>query len=135
MNNAYQQHNKNYLQVELQDKVSTASPHELINMLFQGAKMEMKSAIIAMKHQKVDLQVKHISKAYDIVEGLRTSVEVDKGGTISSNLIKVYEFVLHTLIKANLEDSSQKLEECYKQINELADAWSAIKPANEAQIT
>lgn len=130
MNNPYQKYNKSFQQVELQDKTSRASPHELINMLYQGAKMEIRSAIIKMEHNQIADRCAHISKAIKIVGGLKSSINSKAGGELSTNLTNIYDYVLQTLLEANIEDSSQKLEECYQQISEIASAWNQIKPVS-----
>lgn len=128
MNNPYAQQNQNYKKLELEDQVNAASPHELINILFKGAKSEIKSAMIAMQHKNVAKQAQHISKADKIVAGLKSSVNVEAGGALSENLIKVYDFVSQLLLEANMNDDAKKLELSYQQLNELAQAWEQIAP-------
>lgn len=135
MNNPYQQQNNNYQQVELQDKVTSASPHELINMLFKGAKIEIKSAIIKMQHNKLAEQGQHISKAIKIISGLKGSINSEAGSKLSDNLTQIYDYIMRTLLEANLEDDPKKLEHCYNQLNEVASAWEQIKPDTKSPVT
>ena len=51
MNNPYQQVAQDYHKTEFQDQVHNASPHKLINMLFDGAKKNIDLA----KNQKKSL--------------------------------------------------------------------------------
>lgn len=131
MNTSYEQHIKNNQQVELYDKVNSASPHELIHMLFQGAKTEIKSAIIKIQHNNIPQKGLHISKAIRIVLGLKDAVNTEADKELAKNLIHTYDNVSAMLFDANLHNDIKKLERCYFHINELSEAWSQIKPQVE----
>jgi len=131
--NAYQQAISQYKNIELESKVLNASPHELISLLFQGAKSHINSALTCLVHKQTASRCHHIGKAISIVSGLRSSLDMDDGKEIADNLDKLYEYIQHILLMANLKCSDKLLQEAYNLLSEIAMAWEAIKEHDGSQ--
>ena len=62
----------------------------------------------------------------NIVTGLAEALDMEKGGEISINLSKLYEFVNMRLLNANLNNDPAMLDEALRVLHELREAWEGI---------
>lgn len=129
--NAYQQAINQYKNIELESKVQTASPHELISLLLQGAKSHIKSAQTCLKHKQTANKGHHIGKAISILGGLRASLDKEKAQQLSDKLDGLYEYIQHVLLKANIDNDNHLLQESHDLIDHIYTGWDAIKTKPE----
>lgn len=67
-----------YAQVGVETAVQTASPHELIALLFEAGRSAIRMARLAMEQGQVDVRGTTISKSIDIISnGLQVSLDLD----------------------------------------------------------
>lgn len=127
---------KAYAQVAVETGVTTASPHKLIVMLFDGALAAVTNASAQMKAGDISGKGKSISKAISIIDnGLRESLDKSAGGSIAANLDSLYEYMSNRLLLANLRNQSELLDEVHGLLKDLKESWEAIgdTPAQPAQ--
>jgi flagellar protein FliS len=116
-----------YINVGVETGVSSASPHKLVVMLFDGALMAVTNATQLMKTGNIAGKGKSISKAISIIDsGLRASLDKTVGGAIAVNLDALYAYMSNRLLTANLNNDSAILEEVHGLLMELKTAWDAI---------
>ena len=73
-----------YAKIELETGVLAASPHKLITMLFDGAKVAIDKAILHTQNKEIAAKGRAISHAISILnDGLRASLNKDVGGDIA----------------------------------------------------
>lgn len=123
-----QQAAEKYNSVELRSRIEKASPHELINLLYQEARKHMNMAKHSMQRQEIQKKGDHIGMAISILEELRASLDHEQGGEIATNLEKLYAHVQVNLLKANMQNSIDLLNESNRIIGELNETWQAIAP-------
>ena len=128
---------KAYAKVGVETGVSAASPHRLIVMLFEGAMVAVSTALQYMKTGNIPGKGQSISKAIMIIDGgLRASLDKKEGGEIAMNLDSLYEYMSNRLLVANLKNQPEILEEVYRLLKDLSEAWDGIgdaKPAPAAE--
>jgi flagellar protein FliS len=61
-----------------------------------------------------------------IVNGLRSSLDLESGGAIAANLDSLYEYVLRRLIDASAQNDAQPLIEVTDLLLEVKSAWDAM---------
>lgn len=115
-----------YKQVGVQAAVGNADPHTLIQMLIDGAIQRLNTAKLHMKQNNVPLKGESISKAISIIDGLRTSLDMEKGGEIAKNLEALYDYMQRQLLVANLEDKIENIDEVLSLMNEIRAGWATI---------
>lgn len=125
----YQQQNK-YLEAQ----VKTASPIQLVCMLYDGAIKFANLALTGIKEKNIEKKTVNIIKTEKIINELRISLNFEKGGEIASNLDKLYDFMYTYLMEANSSDDVPKLEHVIKLLNMLRESWYSIanKPSSAA---
>lgn len=116
-----------YATVGMETGVAAANPHQLIVMLFDGAKMAIANAMQHMKSGETEAKGRAISQAIAIIDsGLRASLDKTAGGAIALSLDSLYEYMSSRLLMANLQNDPVILEEVGSLIGQLRDAWEAI---------
>tara|TARA_R100001143_G_C3343753_1_gene125640 strand:+ start:562 stop:909 length:348 start_codon:yes stop_codon:yes gene_type:complete len=107
----------------------SASPHQLICMLFDGAGTAIRAAALHMRDGQVAEKGKAISKALDIVNnGLLAALDRDKGGELADRMASLYDYIARLLLTANLRNDVASLEEAGRLLADLGEAWREIKP-------
>ena len=115
-----------YDNVRKHASVESASPHKLVEMLFDGALERIAQAKGAMEFDQVEMKGKKINSAISIVGGLRESLNQDEGGDIAENLDALYLYVQSTLTRAHIENSQEKLDEAATILGDIRSAWVEI---------
>ena len=122
-----------YKTIAVEANVSTADPHTLILLLFEGAEVAIHQAKGRMQENDIPAKGMAISRAIEIVaNGLRASLDPKAGGEIAQQLDALYDYVVHRLLWANLKNDSAALDECLHLLGEIHSAWKQI--SHEKQI-
>jgi flagellar secretion chaperone FliS len=123
-----------YRQVGAHSGVESASPHQLIQMLFDGLFQSLNAARGAMERGDVEEKGRHISKAVRILqEGLVMGLDLEKGGELAANLKLLYDYSVAQLTKANARGEVALVEDVIKVLQPVAQGWKEIGPnANQA---
>jgi flagellar protein FliS len=119
-----------YLQVqtlELKTQIETASPHGLIDLLLQGARSNIAKAQGNVQRKQIKEKGEHIGKALGIIEGLKTSLNPEKGGEIAINLKQLYEHIQENLLQANRNNDEALLAHSNVLLAEIHEAWQGIR--------
>ena len=104
--------------------VMTASPVDLIVMLYDALK---KNIILGRRAiEKKDLQASHnhLMKAQDIVSELIKSLDMNY--EISDELLSIYSFALRSLAEANMHKDAGPLTPIINMVDDLRGAWSEV---------
>lgn len=116
-----------YAKVGLETGVTSASPHKLIVMLYDGALAAIMTGITQMKAGNVQEKGNAISKAIRIIDdGLKASLDKQVGGEIATNLDALYDYMSRRLLEANLKNDPAILEEVRGLLADLRDTWNQI---------
>ncbi|MBV5329159.1 MAG: flagellar export chaperone FliS [Chlorobium sp.] len=117
-----------------QNQVLSASPEQILLMLFDGAIRFTRQAIIALEEDNSAGFYHGISKAMAIVTELSNSLDHAVGGEIAENLDALYHFMTQELIQANLHKDMAKLRVVEGLLVDLRSTWGeAIKINKQEQ--
>lgn len=120
-----------YARVGVETSVMSASPHQLIVMLFDGAKSAIGMARFHMAAGETEAKGRAISKAIGIVDnGLKAALDAtaagEAGAELVGNLSALYDYVVRRLFQANLHNDVQALDEAGQLLENIASAWREI---------
>ncbi len=106
----------------LGDAVSTASPQQLLVMLYDRLALDLeraRTALAARDHAAANEQLQH---AQTIVLELLSSLQVDawEGGP---RLAALYRWLHAELVTANLRKDANRVASCLQVVEPLRDAW------------
>ncbi len=106
----------------LADKVTTASPAELIGMLYDAGLVAMQAAQAAIGARSVGDAHRHLIRAQDIVVELRCSLDLSVG-ELAGNLDSLCDFLGRRLVEANLRKDAAVVADCIRVFAPLRDGW------------
>lgn len=106
-----------------QMSITTASPTQILIMLYEGAIQNVKKAIIAIEQKNLADKGKYIGKAHDIINELTVSLNHEVGGQVAKDLERLYNFMVGQLLKANVENTHEPLLAVQKNLETLLDGW------------
>mgnify|MGYP006344410553 FL=1 len=118
-----------YRQVGAHSRVENASPHALIQMLFEGLFQSLNAARGAMERGEIEEKGRHLGKAVRILqEGLAAGLDLDKGGELAGNLKLLYDYSVKQLTHANVHNDVGLVEEVIGVLQPVAQGWKEIGP-------
>jgi len=112
-----------------QSSVLTATPGQLVVMLYDGARRFLFQASSAMREGEVTVAHQRLRRAEDILSELLATLDHERGGDIASHLQGIYVFCLAELNKARVERDADKIDWVHRQLSELREAWAQIAGA------
>jgi flagellar secretion chaperone FliS len=115
-----------YQTVAAHGGVAASDPHRLILMLMDGALERIASAKGAMENGAPESKSRLLHRAVAIVDELRASLNMDAGGEIAQNMADLYEYSGRQLMRANLENKVDLLDEVSHLLREIRSAWIQI---------
>ena len=118
-----------YKDVQADTGVTGASPHRLVEMLFEEFIASCNRARGAIHSRNVADKGRAIGRAVRIVEeGLRAGLNLKDGGDLARTLQDLYGYVALRLTHANLHNDEAAVAECIALVQPIYDAWRAIAP-------
>lgn len=121
---------KIYQRVGVDSSVASASPHQLILMLYDGAIDAVRVGRSHMQERRIAEKGQSLGKAISIVQdGLKASIDANAGGDLATRLHSLYDYILMRLLQANLRNDVKALDEVMHLLGDLRGAWAAIANA------
>jgi flagellar protein FliS len=116
---------QNYLQSGyVAERVLSASPLELIRMLYEGALSAVDLAIEMFHNNDVMARGRAITKAVDIVGELRAALR--EGTEFTVTLGELYGYMQNRLLEAHARKSEDHLLEVSRLLKCLYDGWLGV---------
>jgi len=106
-----------------QNQISTASPEQILLMLYDGAIRFTRRAISGVEENKPELRRSGVSKTMAIISEFSNSLNHEIGGEIAEDLDALYDFMIRELTSANLHNDIKKLKVVEKLLLELRQTW------------
>lgn len=119
----------NLKQEYLKQSVLTASPAELIVMLFDGCIKQLRLAEISLTDNK-DLGAtnQHLVHAQEIISELINCL--DMSIDLSSKLLEIYDFLLRTIRQMNISKDLSQLPDVLSILTSMRDTWQTISKSS-----
>lgn len=105
--------------------VMTASPIELVVMLYDGCLRQLRTAKMSILNDNYQDANKALQKAQDIVTELSSSLDCRLG--ISQQLMRIYDYVSWKMREINASKDAGEIDEIAGLMSELRDSWIMIK--------
>jgi flagellar protein FliS len=122
-----------YRSVGVESIVDSATPHQMVLMLFNGARAAVVAAKLHLQRQEIAAKCEAISKVIAIIDGgLKASLDLNVGGELAQNLSDLYAYMTQRLLHANLNNDGGALDEVAQLLAHLGEAWEtmAAKPVS-----
>jgi flagellar secretion chaperone FliS len=118
---------KQYRQLGIESEISNASPHRLIQLLFEGALARLAAAQGAIERGDIAVKGELLGKAISIVGGLRSSLDMS-AGELSERLDQLYEYINLKLLEASAQNDAEKVNEAIQLLKTVKSGWDEIAP-------
>lgn len=118
-----------YGKVAAESEVAYASPHRLVQMLMEGALDKVATAKGCIERNDLAGKSRQITWAMSIVNGLRSSLDMETGGEIAVNLDDLYGYMTRRMIDASAQNDAAALDEVIDLMLEIKGAWDAMPEA------
>lgn len=107
--------------------VQSASPHQLIVLLFDGLLQSIHHASGALQRQDRAVFGQQVGRAVRILdEGLKGALNLEQGGEVAANLRALYDYCVRRMTQANLHHDGEALAEVARLIAPVAESWKQI---------
>lgn len=110
----------------VESEVNFASPHRIIQMLMEGALSKIATAKGCIARNDIAEKSRQITWGMNIIQGLRTSLDAQKGGEVAANLDSLYEYMGRRLLEANVSNDVAILDEVSSLLMEVKTGWDNI---------
>ncbi len=121
----YQSGVNQYKQVNAQS-MQTAAPQEVVRLLLGGAIDKLASAKGAIERGEFLQKQQNIRGARQIIDALKSALNMDEGGDVSQNLDDLYDYMARCLFDANKSDNTALLDEVCTLLAELKSGWDEV---------
>ena len=124
-----------YQTVEKQALGEADDPHFVVLMMLDALLKSMalfQENISAKQGRGQELKSDSFARALTIIYALQTSLDFEKGGEISENLFKLYEFSRQQLLSDMRVGEATGTSDAIDVLTEIRDAWSQIGPKSVA---
>jgi flagellar protein FliS len=111
----------------LEERILSADPVELIQMLYQAALTAVADARRHLAERQILPRARSISKACNVLVELNTSLDFECGDQIAVRLSQLYGYMHRQLVEANLRQSDEPLAEVSGLLATLMEGWAGVK--------
>jgi len=116
-----------YQRVNTQTSITDADPHRLIQLLYNGAIERINMAKARMQAKDYAGKGQLIGKAIEIIGGLRSFLDFEKGGQLAAQLEALYDYMERALLEASMRNDVEKLDEVLGLLRSVKEGWDGIR--------
>ncbi len=110
----------------LEAKVTSASPVELVGILYGAALDSVREARRHLASGDCAARGREISRAVEILVELSTTLDRETGGSLAGDLAELYDYLQRRLLDAHLRQEGGALAEVEQLLATLSGAWEAV---------
>ena len=115
-----------YQDIDLHTQIEGASAHELVDLLYKGALTKLARAKGFMQQDNGVEKGQELGKVVLILTELLDTINRSEQNPIAENLDSLYTYIREIVLAANLENSTEKLDEARNLLNHLRESWMLI---------
>lgn len=116
-----------YRQINAAAMVEDASPHRLIQLMFEGLMVRLGTARGQILRRDMPGKAQSLGGAVAIIGGLQQCLDQERGGELARNLDSLYDYVQQRLFRATVDNDVAVLDEVVELLSGIKSAWDAIK--------
>ena len=109
-----------------ENSIMTASPEQLVVMLYDGAGRFLRQAEGSMIDGSWLQASEKLSRAEAIIDELLATLDMD-AGEVADRLQSIYVFCKTRLIEARIERDAVRVDQVARLLSELREAWSQVR--------
>ena len=115
-----------YQNVDLASRVESASPHGLVLILFDELMKSLEAMAAACSRNDWTQRGIAQARALNMLNGLESSLDFDKGGEIAQSLASIYREARRLVIAGARDNDAEQILRARTMVGEIASAWQSI---------
>jgi len=115
-----------YEQVGYEATVDFADQHALVALLFRALMQALADSERHMLGAELAAKAQTVTKAHDILSGLRSTLDFERGGYLALDLDAIYGYCARLLLKAHAANDPSGLREARRLLGSLESAWQQV---------
>jgi len=116
-----------------QNLINTATPEQILLMLYDGAIRFTRQAMMAGEKGNQPEKLGRISKAMAIIVEFSNTLDHEVGGQIAADLDGLYQFMIRELNAARKDETGEKLKTVERLLVDLRETWGQAVDINRGQ--
>jgi flagellar secretion chaperone FliS len=112
-----------------QQSILTATPGQLVVMLYDGCLRFLNQAAYAMRGGDVAEYNARLARAEAIIDELHATLDMEQGGVVASRLQGIYVFCSRQLLEARMNREPEMIDKVAELLSELREAWAQVAAA------
>jgi flagellar protein FliS len=116
--------------------VNTATPGQLVLMLFDGALRFLSTAQHGFQVEGIGARNEQIHnnliKTQRILRELQCSLDLKAGGEFATRMYALYDYMVEQLTRANLKKEQPPIHTVERLLGEIRDAWAQMLQQSQA---
>lgn len=122
-----------YTNQYLANTVLSASPEQLMLLLYDGAGRFLAQAIQAIEDGQIEKRTHGINKASAIVTEFAATLDRSQAPALADDLTALYGYMLRRMMQANLKNDAEPLVEVKGLLADLRATWAQAIEINRAE--
>lgn len=123
-----------YVNQYLTNTVQSASPEQLMLMLYDGAIRFVSLAIQAIDNGLIDKRAYYINKTSAIVSEFAATLDHSMNPKLAEDLDALYSYMLNRMMEANLKNDTAPLVEVKQMLSDLRRTWAQAIDINKQEM-
>lgn len=116
-----------------QQQIMTATPAQLVAMLYERAILSLKAAVRAIEAGEIEARFNANKQAGDIIGHLCSTLDLERGGEIAQRLAQLYRYMLGRLTFVDVRNDPVPAREVIALLEPLHESWVALARGNEGK--
>ena len=125
---------KAYRKTNLEAELSVASPHRVVQMMYEGLLERLAQAKGAILRKDYEYTSDRISKAVGIINGLQMSIDPSYDKEMGERLIALYDYMKDRLNVASVELDTAPIDEVVNLLLPIKQAWDNIPESERERV-
>lgn len=118
---------RQYQQVNATSEALEADPHRLIQLLLEAALTRLAQSKGAIDRKDMASKASLLGRVTDILQTLQLSLNHDAGGQLSSDLERLYDYMIRRLFEATSHNDTAMIDEVMGLLLNVKSGWDAIR--------
>ncbi|MBI4912746.1 MAG: flagellar export chaperone FliS [Acidobacteria bacterium] len=110
----------------LAQRVAGASPEELHAMLLEAGQRYLGKAIRSIQRKDLAAKTQELNRVLSIIEELTVRLNLDQGGDLVMNLVRIYEWWNREILQASMSLETAPLERVSRFMGEMRQTWMTL---------
>lgn len=107
-------------------RAAAAEPHELVLMLIDGLLDELARVDGHLLMRNYERKGRSISKCMQILGGLDTALDLQRGGEVAGNLHQLYDYCGRKLFEVSINNDVDGLRGVVRIVENLREGWQGL---------